>query len=79
MFRFLAARKAAIAAADHTAGQLILSKGGTAALTAIRRDLRWLGPDEADLERELTFILRALEKRLDYHPPADVRFLDTII
>jgi hypothetical protein len=79
MFRFLAARKASLSAADETAGQMILSLGGPAAMASVRKSLRWLDPEDADRGRQLTFLLRALETRLDYHPPAEVRFLDKII
>jgi len=79
MFRLLAARKIALSAADVTAGQMILSLGGLAAMAEVRRDLRWLGPEDEHRERELTFLLQALEKRLDYRSPNKVRFLDKII
>jgi hypothetical protein len=81
MFRFLARRKAALVLADATAVQVVLNLGGPAAMAEVRRSLRWIGPDDGDVEQELTLLLEALTRRLGYAKPraatAD-RSLDTI-
>ena len=82
MFRLIAQRKIARTAADEKAADLLMTIGGPAAMASVRRDLRWLDPSDSERERELTFVLRAIEKKLHYHPPTDTsqpRFLDTFI
>lgn len=79
MFRSLAARKTALTVADETAGQMIMSVGGSAAMASVRKSLRWLDREDAYRERQLRFLLRAIEKRLNYRPPVESRFLDKII
>ena len=82
MFRFLAQRKIARTVAEEKAADLLMTVGGPTAMATVRRDLRWLDPSDSDRERELTFMLRAIEKQMHYHPPADTsqpRFLDTFI
>lgn len=61
-------------AADAAAVRLIFALGGPAAVVEVRRALRWIDAGEAEKERQLTFILRALEKRLNSQTSSGTRF-----